>query len=788
MKATFSRLLIGSALASIPFAAQAQDATAQAAPQTAAEAEAQSASSVGEIIVTAQKRSESINSVGMSITAQSGEQLIEQGVRSVADLAKVVPGFTFEGAAGLAPIYSIRGIGFHDISLASGQTVAVYTDEMPIPFGYETVGVDFDLERVEVLKGPQGTLFGQNSTGGAVNYVLAKPTDNLQVGLDATYGRFNTADVSGFVSGPITDTLKARVAFRVINGGGWQKRYGPVPTNISRHDDDNGRINQFAGRVLLDWRPTDDFKVLLNVNTRREGSETQAPQYINLRPSSSQPIIPEIVAFPYAPDNNRAASWDPGVDYSQENKWFETNVRMDYEVGPATITSLSAYQKYDRNAPNREYDGTPYNALRFGYFGDVETFYQELRAAGDFGGAGSWIVGGNYENDRTREEFFSLNPLGSSRILFGLPNDSNVTNTRNKIDTYGIFANVEYPIVPDVTLQGGIRYTNAVRSQVGCSADSGNGNFARIIEAIQRGLIAAGAKTTPFVPVAPGGCVSLDAQLNPGLFRGRLAEDNISWRAGVNWTASPGFLVYANVSKGYKSGSFPTAAASSHVQFSPVTQEELLAYEAGFKARLAPGVQLNAAGFYYDYTNKQIGGTFIDPILGRLARLVTVPESRVLGFEATLDVRPVEGLTLNTGVSYVDSKIQGTFSNFTPTGVLQSFEGEPFPYAPKWQVNSRAEYKWDIGGDWGAFVGGSVAYQSATNGAFGELPIYRLKAYALVDLRAGVEIGDRYRLWAWGSNVFDTYHWLTTSRNFDADVRNAGQPARYGVSFSFRYR
>jgi outer membrane receptor protein involved in Fe transport len=763
---------------------------AQAAPAPAGAAAGSTTPDIGEIVVTAQKRSEDINKVGMAITAKTGDQLIEQGIRSTADLAKIVPGFTYEGASGNQPVYSIRGIGFHDQSLASGQAVAIYADEVPMPFAMETIGADFDVARVEVLKGPQGTLFGENSTGGAVNYVSAKPTDTLKAGLDASYGRFNTSDISGFLSGPITDTLRARVAVRSVQGDGWQESY-VAPAAGDPSSTTLGRTNRISGRVLVDWQPTPDLKVSLNANVRVDRSDTQAAQMIGLDPSSlSNPLVAGIVNFPTAPANDRAAAWDPGVDYAQNNRWHEETARIEYKLGAVTLTSITALQKYVRNAPAQEIDGTTYEDLQFGYLGNAKSFYQELRASGHFGALGNWIVGGNYEHDNTYDEAIYTNPLASTRILFGFPNPGSTTSSTNRISTDGIYANADYPVLTNLTAQGGVRYTKSSRTAAGCSADRGDGTFATIFGAIQYALTSFGLKTSPIVPIAPGGCVTLDATYTPSLITGSLDQNNVSWRAGLNWTAAPGTLIYANVSKGFKSGSFPLVAAASYVQYTPVTQEGLLAFEAGIKSSLFDHtLQLNASAFYYDYSNKQISGTYIDPIFGDLTKLVTIPKSRVIGFEASANWRPVPGLLINPAVTYADSKILGVFSNYDPKGVYASFAGESFTYSPKWQANTNVEYRWGVGRTLDAFVGGNASYQSSTNAAFGDLPIYYLKAYTLVDLRAGVESkSGTYRVSVWGSNVFNTYYWTNAQRGFDFDTRYAGRPASYGASLSYRFQ
>ena len=144
----------------------------------------------------------------MSISALSGTQLVEKGALDPSQLSKLVPGFESNSNALGTPVYTIRGVGFQDSTLAASPTVTVYQDEVPIPFSSETLGASLDPERLEVLKGPQGTLYGENATGGALNFIAAKPTSVFKAGFDASFGRFNTADVDGFVSGPLTDTPK----------------------------------------------------------------------------------------------------------------------------------------------------------------------------------------------------------------------------------------------------------------------------------------------------------------------------------------------------------------------------------------------------------------------------------------------------------------------------------------------------------------------------------------------------------------------------------------------------
>lgn len=263
------------------------------------------------IIVTANKREQSINDVGLSITAESGERLTLKGIDSPTDLGKIVPGLTVQPSPFNTPVYTLRGIGFYETTLSAAPTVAVYTDEIALPFSATTRGVAFDVQRVEVLKGPQGTLFGQNTTGGAINYVVNKPTDHFDAGLDLSYGRFNTIDALGFISGPIATGINARLAARTIQSDDWQYSY--------TRKDSLGAQNKIQGRFQLEIEPSDNLRIMLNVNGWKDRSDTQAAQFItdscgaNTASTCSSPDAALFRAYQPAPRNPRAADWSYGI-------------------------------------------------------------------------------------------------------------------------------------------------------------------------------------------------------------------------------------------------------------------------------------------------------------------------------------------------------------------------------------------------------------------------------------------------------------------------------------------
>lgn len=250
--------------------AHAQGPQAESAPPVRAV-------TAGEIIVTAQKREESINDVGLTIQAATAEGLADRGIKDVGDLSKLVPGFVATASTFATPVYTLRGIGLYDSTTGAAPAVAIYTDQISRNFPIMSDALGLDIERVEVLKGPQGTLFGQSSTGGAINYIVAKPTESFEAGFDASYERFNRAELSGFVSGPLSDTLRGRLAVKGISGGEWQ--YNLASAQLPNSSEKNGAERKIMGRASLDWTPTDTIQIQATLTGARDRSDTQAPHY-----------------------------------------------------------------------------------------------------------------------------------------------------------------------------------------------------------------------------------------------------------------------------------------------------------------------------------------------------------------------------------------------------------------------------------------------------------------------------------------------------------------------------
>ena len=345
------RLLGMVSSAAITAGLAANPASAQAIPPSGSEPVAQAPSAPpvapsasattdtgGDIIVTANKREESLNKVGLTVTAISGAMLAKRKITSLQDVASIVPGLAFAPSANNTPILTLRGIGFNESSLGVYPAVSVYVDQAPLPFPVLASHAGFDLERIEVLKGPQGTLFGQNSTGGAINYVAAKPTRTFAAGGDISYGRFNRLEGNAYISGPISPTMRARLAVSAVNADGYQISY-------TRPSDRNGKVSYVTGRALLDWDPTSAIHFAFSLSAWRDRSEPLAGQFILLQPQTPGAEQPQEVAAPFSPENPRAADWADGINHPRSNRRFvQPALRADIALADnLTLTSLTSY-------------------------------------------------------------------------------------------------------------------------------------------------------------------------------------------------------------------------------------------------------------------------------------------------------------------------------------------------------------------------------------------------------------------------------------------------------------
>lgn len=487
-----------------------------------------------EVIVTAQKKSEQINDVPISISAFSGDALEQLGVKDTTDLGNLVPGFSYADSGYNVPIYQLRGVGFNEKSQTASSTVGVYLDEFSLPYPVLTKGANLDLERVEVLKGPQGTLYGRNTTGGAVNYISNKPSDEFEAGISATYSRFKTSELEGFVNQPLGDTLSVRLAFKGIEAReGWQQsitRHGdgsndtrsPSPSTPGEYDT-LGKKDKQSARLQLRWMPQAALSFNVAVDWWKDQSEPQAGQSIGFSPQN--PITgglgptllhPDVRDYPVlSPDSedSQAADWPQDIRWQLNNEFVMATLRSDWDFSDnKTMTFLAQYIDYhsDDKLPSSGLDTTNQHTFQVA---DISVYAGELRFTGQADN-GSWAAGIYASQDQVYE--FDNVPINTASALFNfLP--GGVTAAADFLATFGdqtsnvyaAFANREWDLDNDLRLTIGARYTNEEKDFRGCTRDSDystSGVGAHTLFnalSLAGGVIPGGVPTIPNLPEIP---------------------------------------------------------------------------------------------------------------------------------------------------------------------------------------------------------------------------------------------------------------------------------------------
>ena len=769
--------LSAAALSLTPCAGHAQTA---ATPTTAGE------DGIGDIIVTAQKREQSLKDVGMTITAATGQQLQAVGVTNIATLTKAVAGLTIAADREGLPTFSIRGIGFVAAQLSAAPTVSVYVDEAPLPYPALTGGVALDLERVEVLKGPQGTLFGNNSTGGSINFIAAKPTSILSAGVRSSIDRFGQFDVEGFVSGPVADTLNVRIAGSTTQGGDWQKTYTPGPKLKT------GGADRYAVRFLADWRPTDSLKLRLNASHYSDKSDPQALQLSLAAPSGGpgsayvDPTYGSIETYPLPPHSNRAAdiTQNPRHKFTKDDEQYQVSLRGDLSLNDRiTLTSLTNYAHL-RFYVNRDSDASRIDIIQGSHNGSIETYGQELRLSADFDRL-NVIVGANASKDKIHEEepyfypHFSILPPGMTT--------NPVSDFSSK--TVAVFGNAELKIGDRLTLTGGARYTRVKQSFSDCFEDPGDGSTGAFVGGLANVFRGLGG-LPPTNAYASVRCATIGPAPDflPTSYADSSTDHNVSWRFGPNFKLTPGLMLYGLVSRGFKAGGYPFVAGITIDQFNKVRQEKITAYEAGLKYSIGRTLSFSTAGFYYDYVDKQTYALVAIPLLGPNSVLRNIPKSRAYGVEAELTVAPVSGLTLHGALTYTKTEIRNPgplmLDGF---GRPIDYRGNSFAYAPKLSSIFDAEYRFPVGGDLHALIGMNGVYNSKAFGSIDQTAPFFIKRYVTIDMRVGLESASGWSATAWVRNLTNAYYWTDANFIGDGYARTTGLPRNFGLTLAYRF-
>ncbi len=786
-----------------------------------------------EIVVTAQKRAQSINDVGITVNAFTGSMIKDMGVTTAKDLADFTPGLTVNaaGATGV-PVYTIRGVGFQDLTTASSSTVGLYFDEVAIPYTVMSRGALFDVERVEVLKGPQGDLYGRNTTAGQVNFISRKPTEEFEAGFTLGVSRFETIDLEGFVSGGLSDSVQGRLAFKTTQAGeGWQE-------SLTRPGDTLGEKDLTALRGLLNFDLSDDVSLLLNLHYVDDQSDNQA-----LTAFDGREINFDEFGAPYRPLNdyripgganygetppwystgdNRAADWNntwtnpvtgktDSLRPGRDNQTQGFAAKLEWNLDGMVLTSITAYDEFERSEIN-DVDGTPFSVQENINETELDVFSQELRLSGETDDL-TWVAGLYYSHDEMDElyNFFMGDSIfGDGSAAWGLPlpftaNPIRRLHTQYKQETESraLFGHFEYNLTSKARLTVGLRYTEEERDWSGCTYDAGDGTLAAFMNA--------NFGTT----LQPGGCGTIDD--DPGSqdyifaiigtpdannafhpLSSDISTEKWMGKLGMDYAITNDILTYVTLSQAFKSGGFNGNNSQTTSQLQPYKPEELTSLEVGLKATLLDNsMQLNLSAFHYDYKDKQ-EQEFVYTFVGAIAGLGNVPESEVDGAEVELQWTPISGLNLNMGVAYLDTEIKKWVTPL-PTGILDPGTGEVIggelsdekgsrlPQAPEWSYNLTARYEWLIGNGLMMEVGGDLNHTDEMPDPV--RPQNSVDDRTLVNARVGVsDESGKWRALLWSRNLTDEYYYTASFGGINGGyARLVGMPRTYGLSLEYNF-
>lgn len=734
-----------------------------------------------EIIVTAQKRGENIQEVPISITALGGEALEMQGVRNGLDLTRSVPGLQINNLFQSSnPTIFLRGVGVNDYNAASSGAVGVTVDDVFLNSGVGQLFAVFDVDRVEVLKGPQGTLYGRNTTGGVINYTTRRPTFSPDFSASVTAGRFNQIFFDAAGGGAlIDDTLAARASLTVKRRDGWA-------TNLQDSRDING-IETYAGRLQFLLTPSSDLEIHNKIEGGKSRSSAlghQSMGTVNAR--TGRPCTGEEILA-------RTTCANPITRYiaNQDIDALNTNVRDNYEKlenfadrlsvihdgDDVNVTSITAYV-YNKRDLNQDVDYSPYAVAELPLWKETSRqVSQELRFTSDGEGPLKWLAGLYYlqEELSSLTNFSVLRELNPDRTKpYFNPANSVLMLERvftQRTNSKAIFAQVDYELTDKLTATAGLRYTDD-RKKLSFITYGGPVN----------------PDTNPRTRLRDRLVGFVDA--NPSNLTIDLPSRTVTdlkkptWRLALAYEVNDDTNLYTSYSRGVRAGGYNTGALFNGIEFNAVDSESIDAYEAGVKTDLMDRrVRLNMAGFYYDYRNLQVFSLEPNPAGGVPLQRLQNADADIYGAEIEIQARPIQGLDLAFGAAYVHA----TYTDFIDP-IRGNFKGNTLDKAPRLQMNGSATYSADLSPDWTGRLGADFSYQSKVNfSATNQAPMVGDR-HGEVNLHVGMAHGSGIDFTLFVRNVTDK-RYLTdmndlSSLGFYFPVYN--EPRTYGLTVRYK--
>ncbi|MFT5482525.1 MAG: iron complex outermembrane receptor protein [Halieaceae bacterium] len=617
---------------------------------------------IEEVIVTAQKRSQSVQEIPLAVTAMGADMLDERGITDIASMVSSVPGMHF-GQSGSNTRITIRGIGTEQTTVTGDPGVAFHIDGVYQARSSAGNALFYDLARVEVLRGPQGTLYGRNATGGSVNLVTKAPDEELGGSLEAQIGNYNQRRLRGVFNTPLVeDKLFMRISGQTEARDGYYE-------NITPGADDIQDVDSLDIRAQFLYLATDTLDARLSFNYATTEGAGYGAKAIGDYPGPPPFLInPKFATATPNPSDPRKVAYNDLAD--RDNSREGLTLTLNWDLGSVAFKSITAWQDNKVDIV-RDLDFSNADIMNENSAQDSTQYSQEFQLSSTDSDALEWIAGLYWLSEETDANYW-LNDQGDglsaffAKIDVGLPDPAYFGNTSTtNADSFGAFGQVSYHVSDNLKLTGGLRYSKDEKS-----SDVFRKEF-----------------TSP---------TAVD-------FTKEKDWDSVTWKLGADWFVSEDSMLYASVSTGFKSGGFLQSSGTD-----PYEPEEILAWEIGSKNRLYDDrLQANISAYFYEYTDMQL-----TTIRGQTAVTTNAGEADIQGIEVELVANPTDGLTLTGSLAYTDAEFT-EYSDRDPqdrAAGVQDLSGNRLARTPEYTFNLSAAYTWDF--DSGSLTSSITHYYS----------------------------------------------------------------------------
>ncbi|MBU3069504.1 TonB-dependent receptor [Aestuariicella sp. G3-2] len=713
-----------------------------------------------EVVVTAQKKSESLQDVPVSVTALGQDSLGNFKFRNTQEIASQAPNVQMLGSNGDAQlVLGMRGVTQSDYSPNGTGAVALYVDEVYMGATPLSSGVQlFDLERIEMLLGPQGTLYGKNATGGAVNVITTKPKmDGTSGYLNLGLGNYGYYNVAGAFDTQLSDSLGMRLAFTTMENDGYVENKLPGA-------DDQSQLGESAVRLSFLYEG-DNLDALLRLHKSR----TRANHTGILMVEADQGAANGGVGLGSTGYGRGDLDFHETESNRAEEKEFDlqgANLTLNYHTDSYTFTSITSFDNGEYFVPE-DADGSPYRLLEDDFSAETKQFTQDLRVTSNFTGPFNFIAGLYYGTDTTDGEtrFRWLSDFGdgtqplandcSSTFFYGCYYANSYEQHR---DTKAIYVNGTYQLTDTLTLTAGLRYTRDSIEVEDYSSWYGDAQDSF-------------AKTTDGPSLGSLGLDAVDQKVD---------DTNTSGKIGLDWFVTDDIMLYGSYSTGYRGSAF-NGFAFDPSEFSQVDPEELKAWEIGFKSTIQNGrTRINGAFFHYTYENQQ----FLIFDAG-LQRLMNAGESEIQGLELQVTSQLTEKLTVNAGIGLLDAE----YTELSYAG--EDLSGNTLPSSP--EVNGNLSLDYDLWENDSAYVQLHYDANYISKQYFEPFNENRLsqEGYTIHNVRLNLSLDDeKHSVGLYVKNLTDE-EYAVYSTNLETDWNGLfffrGAPRTYGVDYKYNF-